>query len=100
MVNALDAKGRYFEAAAQSAPSQEIVPPLALRKAPAEVSYRLGFRPGDLYAGRHHKLTVKLARKADYCAGAAWIFRAEEVTNENVVADFPARIAVEPGKSK
>jgi VWFA-related protein len=81
-----------------------------------EVTYRLGFRPGEGGEGRYHRLQVKLARAASYVVQArrgyfapakgtepATIPRQKldrEVSAGWALADFPVSVKVEPGKSK
>jgi hypothetical protein len=80
-----------------------------------EISYRLGFRPGEGGQGRYHRLQVKLARpgsnmvqaRRGYFAPAKGTEPAStprqkldrEVSAGGVMADFPASVKVEPGKS-
>jgi VWFA-related protein len=80
-----------------------------------EISYRLGFRPGEGGQGRYHKLQVKLIRpgsnlvqaRRGYFAPAKGTEPAStprqkldrEVSAGGVMADFAASVKVEPGKS-
>ncbi len=79
-----------------------------------EVTYLLGFRPGDIREGRYHKLSVKLLRKGYYTVQARRGYFAakaqpaapdprqkldQEVMAEDVLAGFPATVATEAGTS-
>jgi hypothetical protein len=80
-----------------------------------EVTYRLGFRPGERGEGRYHRLTVKLASPGSFLVQARHGYFApakgtapattprqkldREVSAGGVLADFPANVTVAAGKS-
>jgi VWFA-related protein len=91
---------------------------LGFRKLAAvpEVSYRLGFRPGEGGEGRYHRLQVKLAQPGTYLVQARRGYFApgkgkepeisprqmldREVSAGGALTDFPVSVTAEPGKSK
>jgi VWFA-related protein len=80
-----------------------------------EVTYRLGFRPGERGEGRYHRLTVKVASPGSFLVQARHGYFApakgtapattprqkldREVSAGGVLADFPANVTVAAGKS-
>jgi hypothetical protein len=135
-LTALPTSTAMFEASTQGSQLQEVASPLSYLAqstgglffhdsndlnlgfkelaAVPEVSYLLGFRPGDIREGRYHKLTVKLLRKEPYTVQARRGYFAakpqaaapdprqkldQEVMANDVVAGFPATVATEPGTS-
>jgi VWFA-related protein len=79
-----------------------------------EVTYLLGFRPGEIREGRYRKLSVKFLRKGYYTVQARRGYFAakaqppaphprqkldQEVMADDVLAGFPATVTAEPGTS-